>query len=115
MVPLSRAGARVALALLWLPSANLGYLVAVQVIAGTCWAAYELAVALLFFEAMSDRERTAAVTIYNVGLAVATVAGACCGGLLVRWLGSGHTAYAAVFVVSSILRMAALPLLMRLR
>lgn len=103
------------LSLLWLPSANLGYLVVVQVIAGTCWAAYELAVALLFFEAMSDRERTAAVTIYNVGLAVATVAGACCGGLVLRWFGSGHAAYAAVFIGSSILRLAALPLLVRLR
>ena len=103
------------LSLLWLPSANLGYLIVVQVIAGTCWAAYELAVALLFFEAMSDRERTAAVTIYNVGLAVATVAGACCGGLLLRSLGSGHAAYAAVFIGSSILRLAALPLLMRFR
>ena len=103
------------LSLLWLPSANLGYLVVVQVIAGTCWAAYELAVSLLFFEAMTDRERTAAVTIYNVGLAVATVAGACCGGLLLRWLGSGHAAYAAVFIGSSILRLAALPLLARLR
>lgn len=103
------------LSLLWLPSANLGYLVVVQVIAGTCWAAYELAVSLLFFEAMTDRERTAAVTIYNVGLAVATVAGACCGGLLLRSLGSGHAAYAAVFIGSSILRLAALPLLARLR
>ncbi|MGB8852584.1 MAG: MFS transporter [Pirellulales bacterium] len=103
------------LSLLWLPSANLGYLVVVQVIAGTCWAAYELAVSLLFFEAMTDRERTAAVTIYNVGLAVATVAGACCGGLLLRWLGSGHAAYAAVFIGSSVLRLAALPLLVRLR
>ena len=103
------------LALLWLPSANLGYLVVVQVIAGTCWAAYELAVALLFFEAMNDRERTAAVTIYNVGLAVATVAGACCGGLVLRWFGSGHAGYAAVFIGSSILRLAALPLLVRLR
>jgi MFS family permease len=103
------------LSLLWLPSVNLGYLVTVQVIAGGCWAAYELAVSLLFFEAVDDRERTATVTIYNVGLAVATVAGGCCGGLLLRWLGSGHAAYAAVFIGSSMIRLAALPLLLRLR
>ena len=103
------------LALLWLPATNIGYLVVVQVVAGSCWAAYELAVALLFFEAMSDRQRTAAVTIYNVGLAVATVAGACCGGLILRSFGSGHQAYAAVFIGSSLLRLAALPLLLRLR
>ena len=103
------------LALLWLPSANLGYLVVVQVIAGTCWAAYELAVSLLFFEAMTDHERTAAVTIYNLGLAVATVAGAACGGAVLRWYGGDVQAYAAVFIGSSLLRLAALPLLLRLR
>ena len=103
------------LSLLWLPSSQLGYLVVVQVIAGTCWAAYELAVSLLFFEAMTDRERTAAVTIYNLGLAVATVAGAACGGAVLRWCGGSVQAYAAVFIGSSLLRLAALPLLLRLR
>jgi MFS family permease len=103
------------LSLLWLPSSHLGYLVVVQVIAGTCWAAYELSVSLLFFEAMTDRERTAAVTIYNVGLAVATVAGAVCGGVVLRWCGGDSRAYAAVFIGSSVLRLAALPLLLRLR
>jgi MFS family permease len=103
------------LTLLWLPSANLGYLLVVQVIAGACWAAYELAVALLFFEVVQDRERTGVLTVYNLGLAVATVAGAGCGGFLLRSLGEGPTAYAAVFAVSTLLRLASLPLLFRLR
>jgi len=103
------------LALLWLPSANVPYLMGVQVIAGTCWAAYELAVALLLFEAVGDRERTGVVTVYNLGLAVAMVAGASCGGALLRWWGETPAAYAAVFIVSSLVRLAALPLLRHVR
>jgi len=103
------------LTLLWLPSGAVGYLVAVQVVAGACWAAYELAVALLFFDVVHDRERTGVLTVYNLGLAVATVAGAGCGGLLLRALGEGPKAYAAVFAVSTLLRILSLPLLVRLQ
>jgi MFS family permease len=104
----------VPLALLWLPFAEVGYLVGVQIVAGTCWAAYELAVALLFFDIVEDRDRTGVITVYNLGLALATVAGAGCGGLLLRALGEDRRAYAAVFAVSCLLRLATLPLLKRL-
>lgn len=105
----------VPLALLWLPSTHVAYLAGVQVLAGTCWAAYELAVTVLFFEALGDRERTGVVTVYNLGIAVATVAGAACGGLLLRALGETRDAYAVVFAVSCLLRLAAVPLLRRVR
>lgn len=105
----------VPLALLWMPSGHVAYLSGVQVIAGACWAAYELAVMLLFFELLDDRERSGVVTVYNLGIAIATVAGAACGGLLLRALGETWEAYAAVFVVSSLVRLAAFPLLGRLR
>ncbi len=103
------------LAMLWLVSDNVGYLMGVQFIAGICWAAYELALALLFFDAVPHRERTAVVTAYNLGLAVATVVGAGAGGLLLRACGEDSTAYLTVFVVSSLLRLAAVPLLRRVR
>ena len=103
------------LTLLWLPSANVWYLVGVQLLAGACWATYELALALLLFDAVPPRERTGVVTAYNLGLAVATVAGAGAGGLLLRWLGENSTAYMWVFVVSSLLRLATIPLLQRVR
>jgi MFS family permease len=103
------------LSLLWLPSANVWYLVGVQLLAGACWATYELALALLFFDAVPPRDRTSVVTAYNLGLAVATVGGAGAGGLLLRWLGEDSTAYLAVFVVSSLLRLATIPLLRRVR
>ncbi|MGI9178599.1 MAG: MFS transporter [Pirellulales bacterium] len=103
------------LALLWMPSGHVAYLVCVQVVAGACWAAYELAVTLLFFDAVGERERAGVVTVYNLGIAVATVAGAACGGLLLRSLGETREAYWAVFVASSVVRLAALPLLRRAR
>lgn len=103
------------LALLWLPSANVSYLVAVQVLGGTCWSAYELAVALLFFDAVPPRERTGVLTVYNLGLAVATLAGAAAGGIVLRSLGETRAAYATVFAISSLLRLAAIPLLRHVR
>ena len=103
------------LALLWIVSENVGYLVAVQVLAGTAWACFELAVALLFFDAVREHERTGVLTVYNLGLAIATVAGAAAGGALLRLLGEDRLAYFAVFVVASLVRLATLPLLRRVR
>jgi MFS family permease len=101
------------LALFWIPSSNVWYLVGVQFVAGACWATYELAVVLLFFDAVLHRERTGVVTIYNLGLAVATVAGAATGGILLRSLGEDRNAYMVVFAVSCLLRLATIPLLRR--
>ena len=103
------------LASLWLVSANVWFLMGVQFVAGCCWAAYELALALLFFDAVPHRERTAVVTAYNLGIAVATVAGAAAGGLLLEALGEDRTAYYALFVISSLLRVATIPLLRGVR
>jgi Na+/melibiose symporter-like transporter len=105
----------VPLSLLWLPSTNVTWLVCVQLLAGTCWAAYELAIGLLLFEVAGDKERGHVVGIYNLGIAVATVAGAGCGGLLIRWLGEDRSAYAVVFAASALARLLAVPLLMQLR
>lgn len=103
------------LSLLWLPSADVPYLIGVQVLAGGCWACWELAVALLFFDAVPHRDRTGVITIYNLGLAIATVAGAAAGGSLLRALGEDSRAYVTVFAVSSLLRLATVPLLRRVR
>ena len=103
------------LAGLWLVSANVWFLMGVQFVAGFCWAAYELALALLFFDAVPHRERTVVVTAYNLGIAVVTVAGAAAGGMVLEALGEDRTAYYALFVISSLLRVATLPLLRRVR
>ncbi len=105
----------VPLSLLWLPSSEVPWLVCVQLLAGTCWAAYELAVGLLLFEVAGDKVRGNVVGIYNLGIAVATVAGAGCGGLLLGWLGEDRSAYGAVFAASAAIRLLAVPLLLRLK
>jgi MFS family permease len=105
----------VPLSLLWLPSAEVGWLVAVQVLAGACWAAYELSVTLLLFEVAGDRERGNVIAAYNLGLALATVGGAACGGLVLRHFGETREGYAAVFAASCLARAFAAPLLLRLR
>ncbi len=101
------------LTLFWLVSADLRWLVGIQCLAGASWAAYELAVVLLFFETASHRERTGVVTVYNLGHATAWVAGAACGGMLLRSMGEDRTAYFTVFAVSALLRVLAIPLLRR--
>ncbi|MFM7206945.1 MAG: MFS transporter [Planctomycetaceae bacterium] len=113
--PLSLLGmaslAIVPLAMLWLPSPHVAYLCGVQVLAGSCWAAYELAVMLIFFKELGAEERADVVAVYNLGIAVATVAGAATGGLLLRSLGEAWPAYAVVFAMSCVVRLAAVPIL----
>jgi MFS family permease len=105
----------VPLSLLWLVSVEPAWLVGVQVVAGVCWAAYELAVCLLFFDEVPEADRAAVTSSYTFGLAWATVTGAAAGGLLLDALGEDRTAYLAVFAASSLLRVATLPLLVAFR
>ncbi len=100
---------------LWLFSSNVVYLMGVQVMAGIFWACYELATSLLFFEAVHHRERTGVVTIHNLGLSLATLAGAATGGTVLRWLGENQSAYFAVFILSGVFRLTTMPLLLRVR
>lgn len=98
---------------MWLVSTNFGYLLFVQVAAGLAWAAYELAMFLLFFEAIPEKERTSVLTIYNVGNALATAVGALLGAAYLSAAGKTPDAYLAVFGISSVGRLAAIGLLAR--
>src|SRR5262249_19142976 len=51
---------------LWLYAQDYWQLVTVQFIAGAVWAAYELAMFLLFFEAAPREERTSILTLFNL-------------------------------------------------
>lgn len=103
------------LSALWLLSSQVAFLVGVQVVAGICWASYELAAALLFFDAVQHRQRTGVVTIHNLGLSIATLSGAALGGAVLKWSGESQAAYFTIFAISSLLRVATLPLLFRVR
>jgi MFS family permease len=95
----------VALPPLWLVSQELAWLLLVQVASGLAWGAFELATLLVFFDDIPERERTSVLSVFNLANALAVVLGAGCGSLLFRALGPELPGYAALFVVSSSLRL----------
>jgi MFS family permease len=99
----------------WILSSNYAWLVALQVFGGAGWAAFELAMLLLFFEAIPKHERTSVLTTYNLAYAAANVGGTIVGCVLWKALGSGPAAYLTVFGLSSAARLVTLGLLWRVR
>ena len=89
------------------------WLLALQVIAGTFWAAYELALVLLFFETIPESERTSLLTLYNVANSVALAIGSLIGAAILNGLGVSATSYLWVFAASTIGRGIMLLLLRR--
>jgi MFS family permease len=89
---------------MWLYAQGYWQLVAIQFFAGAVWAAYELAMFLMFFEAAPRDERTSILTIFNLANAVALVIGALIGGSILKVLGGSHEAYLVLFAVSSFAR-----------
>jgi MFS family permease len=96
---------------LWLISDSFYYLLGMQFVAGMIWAAYELAVFLMFFETVPREQRVLVMTWYNVGNSAAMVGGALLGALAMSFLGDGVRAYLTLFVLSSVVRALALLLL----
>jgi MFS family permease len=97
----------------WLVSQSFWYLAVVQVVSGGLWAAYELAMALLFVEAIPKRQRTSLLTIYNLGNSTAMVVGGLLGAALLASRGGGFTTYLILFGLSSVARAATIVLLAR--
>lgn len=89
---------------LWLFADTFWKIFAVQFIAGLCWAPYELAVFLLFFETIRREERTSILTMFNLCNSAALAVASICGGLFLKFLGECPPAYLALFVLSSCLR-----------
>lgn len=98
---------------LWLFSTSFAWLLLVQLIAGVVWAAYELAMFLMFFENIRLEERTSVLTAYNFGNALATFCGSMLGGGLLLALGEHRSTYLALFAISTIARIATVSLLAR--
>ncbi len=89
---------------LWAISNDFAYLLAVQTLSGIVWAAYELAMFLLFFETIRPEERTSVLTTFNFTHAVATASGSLLGGALLAFGGKSQQAYLLLFVLSSAAR-----------
>lgn len=93
---------------MWLYCHSYGQLVALQFVAGAVWAAYELAMFLLFFETCRREERTSILTMFNLANAVALVIGALIGGAVLKLLGQSRETYLVLFGLSSFARAATL-------
>ncbi len=93
---------------MWLYAHTFLQLVALQFVAGAVWAAYELAMFLLFFETCRREERTSIMTMFNLANAVALVIGALIGGGVLKVLGQSREAYLVLFGLSSFARAATL-------
>lgn len=96
----------------WIITGELLYLWCVQLLSGVCWAAYELAMALMFFEAIPRQSRTSVLAIYNFGNALTLVVGSLIGAAIMTVMHESHEAYLTLFGLSSVLRLATLGLLL---
>jgi MFS family permease len=98
---------------LWLVSSSYPYLVALQFLSGSAWAAHEYITFLLLFELIRGQKRLKILSAYNLGNAVATAGGSLLGGFLFTTFGGGATGYHVIFTVSSLLRAGCVVLLAR--
>jgi hypothetical protein len=98
----------VPLPVLWLVSDRFVYLMALQTLAGTAWAALEFATMLSFFEGIEDRDRARVLSLFNLANATAVAIGALVGSQIFRSMDRTHEAYAMIFAVSVGGRLAAL-------
>jgi hypothetical protein len=103
----------VPLASLWTLSESFVWVMCVQVLSGTFWAAYELGFFLMFFESLPAARRARMLTIYNLANTCAWCAGSLVGGAILSTLGPSLQAYWTIFALSSCGRLAALALLFR--
>lgn len=103
----------VPLAVMWDFSDNYAWLCVTQITAGVCWAAYELAFFLLFFESIPADERVSVLTLFNLLNSAALAAGALLGGVILHFAHEAAWAYQALFAISSAWRAIALVFLWR--
>jgi MFS family permease len=93
------------LATLQIPfSPEMAYIAVVQLISGLAWAAYELGMLLMFFEAIPRQDRASVLTFYNFGNAAALVVGGLIGATVLQLGGETHATYLALFGLSSCAR-----------
>jgi MFS family permease len=88
----------------WVLTTNYWLLLVLQVFAGAFWGAYELALMLLFFETIPERQRTAVLTLYNVANSLALVFGSAIGATILSLGSVSPQAYLVAFGVSTALR-----------
>lgn len=97
----------------WCVSSNYTWLLALQIVAGVAWGAYELALVLLFFETIDESERTSLLTLYNVANSLALAVGSLIGAGILNVLGVSAASYLWVFAASTFFRLLTMGFLLR--
>jgi MFS family permease len=92
-------------------TARLIYIGVIQLISGLVWAAYELAMLLMFFEAIPRQDRASVLTFYNFGNAAALCVGGLIGAIVLQIGHEQPGAYLVLFGLSSLARLATVALL----
>ncbi len=105
----------VPLPVLWLVSHEFAYLLCVQIVAGSAWAAVELATTLSFFEGIDESDRASVLTAFNLANAAAISIGAALASQLFLELDGGPGVYAWLFAISSTGRLVMLLVLRGIR
>lgn len=93
---------------LWIVSQDIYWLIFIQTINGVMWAAYELGLFLMFFEALPVQNRVKMLTLYNFANTSAWCIGAMAGACLLSYWGTTVNAYYGLFALSTTGRIFAL-------
>lgn len=101
------------LSALWVVSDSVAWLIAVNALSGVCWAFYDIPAFLLLFETIPASKRVGMLIRFNLLNFTAAALGALIGGGILDLMGEQQRAYFVLFVVSSALRLAALPIVAR--
>ena len=99
---------------LWLLNEHFAYLAVLQILSGASWAAFELAMLLLFFETIPSDKRLTVLTLFHLANAAAIAFGSFIGGALLSVFAATAEAYVAIFAVSSVVRATSLLLLLKM-
>jgi MFS family permease len=99
---------------LWILDGGYLYLMLLQIFAGVTWAAFELAMLLVFFEKIPKSQRLGLLTIFNIANAAAIALGAIAGAAVLSLFESTRGGYYVLFALSAMARMAPLLLLARM-
>jgi len=97
----------------WMLSGNFWFLIFIQLLSGTAWAAYELAVFLIYFNSIRADERTSVLAFFNLSTTAAMVVGSLLGGAVLLTFGPTRLVYYSLFGGSSLLRVGTLFFLRR--
>lgn len=96
---------------LWLVSDSVAWLFLLQIWGGLCWAAFELATLLSFFEHIPPHSRTSVLSVYNFAYALAIVVGGALGGVILKLGDHGELSFVTLLLVSSAARLVSLSML----